>query len=282
MILVKQGLYALAASLVLPNKPVTIRGSAAGSAFFGAAGTTIDLGANAFPAFTAPVGVTQNFLIESIQVLGTFVAGQHLYSDLGGSGVTFRDMQISGIDRIFDSQVGMSATIEDSISFTANTLMDGAGASASVLAATNCLLYLNGPVGIGGPPTVDLTNNFMNSFGTFSVDVNLLSTIVETRWASANILVSGTQCRFSAMEMFGGSLTLPSTNTMISGCIFDSMAVGVAVTGTRNSVVGARFSAVPVPISEAGAADFNLYDAINGFAGSVVIGGGSVVGTVVP
>lgn len=283
LIVVKQGVYALTASLVLPDKPVTIRGCAAGDVFVGPGGTTIDLGANAFPVFTVPVTVSpsQNFLVEDIQFLGTLVAGQHLVSDFAGTFFKVRDAQISGIDRIFDAQASMAATIEDSTVFTANSLIDGP-VTFSTIAAHKCLIFLNGPVGIGGTPSADISDCFINSFGTFTSDLGILSSIVQTRWASSDITFSGNSCRTSAMAMNGGSLTILSTDAVVDGSIFDSMAVGVSISGTRNSVVGARFIGVATPIQEVGAADFNLFDAINGFAGSVVIGGNSVTGTVVP
>jgi hypothetical protein len=71
---VKQGTYPFAATQVMPDKPVIIRGSGDG--------TIISLGANAIPAFTIPAAITarREFVFENFLVTGTSIANQKIWS----------------------------------------------------------------------------------------------------------------------------------------------------------------------------------------------------------
>lgn len=73
-IFVKQGTYAIAATLLLPDKPVVIEGAGDG--------TIISLGANAIPAFTIPDGLTarRDYYFLNLLVTGTSIANQKVWS----------------------------------------------------------------------------------------------------------------------------------------------------------------------------------------------------------
>lgn len=279
------GRYLVSASLVLPNKPIIIRGSATENAFFGSGpGTAIDIGANAISVFTAPGSSTfQEYVFRDLVFLGTDLAGQNIFTDTVGCFVTLEQCQIVGFDRVFDAAASMTAVIIKSEVFTANTLLDGAGTTGSTLTGVDDIIFVNGPVGIGVGATVDFTNVKMSTFGvSFTVDLGVLSTIMQSRFAGGLVTVSGGEVRINGVAIDSGSLDLASNNNVVDGCLIENQAVGVQVSGQRNIVCATRFVAVATPINEVGAADFNLYDALNGFVGSVIIGGGSVVGTTVP
>lgn len=277
------GRYIVSATLNLPNKPVIIRGSGSGDAFFGSpSGSTIDLGANAIAAFsTSGAAAFQKFIFQNLMFLGTDLIGQHVITDTTGCFVTIEECQIVGFDRVFDVTATISATIRQSDIFTANSLIDGVGTVGSVLRSDEVIAFLNGPVGIGTGVAIDLTNTKLSSFGTFTVDAGALSTIVQSRLAGGTVTLSGGQSRMSAFAIDSGLVNVVSDNNVLEGGLVENAAVGISVSGVRNTVDGCRFNVVAAPITEVGAADFNLYDGINGFAGSVIIGGGSVVGTVV-
>lgn len=279
------GRYLISATLILPNKPIILVGSATSNAVFGSNnGTVIDLGASAITVFNAPsASGLQEYIIRDMVFLGTDLAGQNLFTDTVGCFVTVEQCQIIGFDVIFVPTATMTAIILKTNVFTANTLMDGAGIVGSTLFAFDCIIFVNGPVGIGPGALVDFTSVKMNTFAvSFTVGLGQLSTIVQSRFAGGLVTSIGGECRLNGAAFNSGLLTLDSDNNVVDGCLFQAQAIGVQVSGQRNIVCASRFQAVAVPINEVGAADFNLYDALNGFAGSVIIGGGSVVGTVVP
>ena len=73
-IFVREGTYALAATITLPDKPVSIKG-VGGAAI-------ISLGASAIPAFTIPNGLAarRDYYFEDLLVTGTSVANQKVWS----------------------------------------------------------------------------------------------------------------------------------------------------------------------------------------------------------
>lgn len=279
------GRYLISGSLTLPDKPIVVLGSASSNAFFGTnSGSVIDLGANVISAFTAPgASALQEYVFRDLLFLGTDQLGQNVFTDTVGCFMAMDQVQIVGFDRVFDAVVATTAIFLNSQVFTANSLLDGAGSAGSTLRAVDCVIFLNGPVGIGTGVTMDLTNIRLNTFGAgFTVDVAQLSTLVQTRFAGGFVTVSGGEVRITGCAFDSGSLDLTSNNNVLDGCLVQNQAIGVQISGQRNIVCATRFQAVGIPINEIGAADFNLFDALNGFVGSVVIGGGSVVGTVVP
>lgn len=125
----------------------------------------------------------------------------------------------------------------------------------------------------------------IRAISTSAVDSFVVEGCTFQNFTTEDILVSGSSgtidgCRFetSVTAVF---LDATSTNNVVDGCVMENATVGVHLEGLRNIVSSTRFDTVTTPIEEVGAADFNLFDAINGFAGSVVIGANSVVGTVI-
>jgi len=107
-IYVKQGTYAIVATLTIPaGKPVLIKGS--GNA------TVIDLGANAIPAFTVPTGATTNtpIIFDSFKVTGNETAGQTFveYDDANGLCEVFmQNIVTTGVETTINSNSAASAS----------------------------------------------------------------------------------------------------------------------------------------------------------------------------
>lgn len=83
-LLLREGTYSISATLTLPDKAVTIRGSGES--------TVVSLGANAIPAFTIPViSALHNYVFEDFNVTGTSVANQKIWSigDTNSRGVVY-------------------------------------------------------------------------------------------------------------------------------------------------------------------------------------------------
>jgi len=93
-VLVREGTYALAATITLPDKPVEINGCGEG--------TIVDLGVNAISAFTVPTGLTafRKYVFEDFKVIGTAVAGQRVVTVSGAAArgaVSLVRLKIDGI-----------------------------------------------------------------------------------------------------------------------------------------------------------------------------------------
>ncbi len=90
-------------------------------------------------------------------------------------------------------------------------------------------------------------------------------------------------CRFAAFSLLGHLVLAGNFNDIGAGSNIESVAVGITLTGVRNTMVGLHFDGVGIPIQELAGGDFNLADAINGFGASVFpVGASSVLGTFIP
>lgn len=261
LIIILQGTLAPSATVTLGSKSAIFRGTSPGQTLFGASGgTIIDLGANAFPAFTLPGTVAPfvaGFAIEDITFLGTLVAGQHLFQDNAGTTVLVNDCFFGGLDRLLDAQsagTGSGITFNNCQSFTANTLVDGPGTTFTTCDAYGSLFFLNGPVAVGTHTACRFVSSNFNTFGAnFTMSLSIYSKIVASRFATVDMTIDSTFpagfARLIGADFEGGSLTINAGNCHVVGSGFSNATV--TVSSSKNTFDGCDFESSPVTVTGA-------------------------------
>lgn len=283
LIVILQGTYQPKATVTLGSKPAIFRGTTPGQTIFSSAGgTVLDLGANAFPLFTLPGSVSPfvtGFSFEDLTLLGTLVAGQHFFTDDAGVNIIALNCFFGGIDRIMDAQnagTGSGLVLQNCQSFTVNSVLDGPGAVFSTVDSYGSLMFFGGgTVAIGTHTSCRLVTSNFNTLGAnVTISLSVLSKIIACRFATADITVDSTfpagYCRFTEVDLEGGSLTLNAGNNNLVNVGFSSGAT-LTVNSTHNTVTASQFQGGGT-LTEIGGADFNIYSDIDGWTGSVIIG----------
>jgi len=285
-IFLREGVYTL--PVVLPDLPITFEGVAQEEFAGPAGGSVIDLGLGAFTAFhILPGGSPQQYRFVRVNFRGVGAPGQNVVLDDSGCFIEFDECDFQGIDKcgVSTAPFGTTMSLSGCSSFTMKQLFDGAVPGVSVVEIENSLLFIDGPVAVNARTSVVCDRSFVNTFAVVNptMELGFGSVFTDSRLLMDLHIPAGVEsCRFAGMSLIG-KLTIDGNNNNVGGgCSFESVPAGVVISSLRNTLAGIRFVGVPAPITEVGGADFNLYDAINGFAGSTVIGGSSVVGTVIP
>lgn len=239
--------FALAAGLVLPDKPVRIFGAGRG-------GTVIDLGVAALDAFTVPAGGTsqQQYRFEHLTFKGVDGAGQKAVVLATDVAVTFEDCEFTDVDFIVDSStVASGVRLFECSGFTDTVFTTGVAGSS--LEIGDCTLFVDG-TGIAGSPALFIHDSRLNSFGAFGVTMATLSVIADSRLTVATITQTGLgKCRFEGVALSGGSLTLDLDDNVVDGCLFeDAAGTALILSGDNNVVTGCRFRACAASLVSTG------------------------------
>jgi hypothetical protein len=231
-IYVKEGTFALAATLAMPDKNVDIEGSGDG--------TILSLGANAIAAITVPNGLTakRRYRFKNLKITGTDVAAQAgvRISDSNSRGyVTISGVDTTGIQYPIDITAGDTGYVTpvqvlaedcffeplaDGTSVLVNTPPSGSDAMGFVILRRVNFYYGNDPVNaIGGT----LTGNWW--YIDFWIEDSILSLTGSTCSVGA-IVASGSDflnwdSGFPEIDFFGSISGL--MDTCFTGCTFQSL-----------------------------------------------------------
>lgn len=302
LIFIKQGTYAIAASLVIPDKPVAIRGAGDG--------TIIDIGANAITAFTTAFDRDLSF--ESFRVTGDGSAGQVFFSYTGigarVSQLTVRSVLVGNYDGASDSieimflstLVAMSR-VRISDSFFVTTLA-AASRFISLPAASDdwrverSIVTRSG--GISGSPEL-FAESCDLSMGVNGITVTAGSVLLNCRITGDSLVTMTSRCRVSGCLFdLDAHLLFTGSPNLVANSVFRSViATHIEATGSKLVVDGcsfANFGSEAILLTTAtecvitgnencevteagGGVDSNRFDNNTGFAASTIIGPNSVV-----
>jgi hypothetical protein len=277
MIFVKQGTYPIAATLVIPDKPVAIRGSGPS--------TILDLGANAIVLFEK-TSVTKDLELQDFNVIGTGVAGQTFLkgdAQTGATKVVCQNISVTGPQKCFvtDADPKIMVVYLDNFNFLSShiTPIFWAGGPGAILAQDVSFNgSISGPVALGaddifgGDPnlvpldfaSVFITNSeFLSgiSVGGLDKDCMIFGTIFTS-------VAYGMPDRW--IDVLAGTLPF-----VIDGCRFDLANIEEIRTAASNGTFKGNTGAVLPRVTETGAADFNNYEDIS--LSSTIIGTHSIV-----
>ena len=276
-----EGKYLIATTITMPNKPVKMLGVNPGLFVGSTQGTIIDVAAVAIPIITIPgtVGLL-DYDFEDIKFLGTAVAGQHAVDCSDFVQVYFRRCQFDNVDAIFDANAaGPGVTLIDCNSVSPGTQSIAIGSSGYGLTIRGGTFRVNSTIAISGPAACNFTDVRVNHLSTTaSIALDSVSTLTACRLLNCDTTIgaNGTS-RLIGVAFSGGSLTVSSIENVISGCIFEDMTTGIAVTSTDLSVTGCVFTGVTTAVLESGGADRNRYSNNSGWGNSTIIGNESLL-----
>lgn len=302
LIFIKQGTYAIAASLVIPDKPVAIRGAGDG--------TIIDIGANAITAFTTAFDRDLSF--ESFRVTGNGSAGQGFFDYTGAaarvSQLTFRSILVgnydgasNSVETIIRSTIAVLNNVRVSDSFFVVPL-SVAGRFISVAATGGDFRversHVFGSGGVSGNPQL-FAENCEFSIGANGMALVGNSGIDNCAFTGASTVQGIAQCRISGCNFDGGTKLrfTGSRNLVVNSVFLSVIATHIETIGSQLSVVGCSFlnftsEAVLISgaseciivgnqgckVTESGVGtNDNLYSNNTGFGGSSISGPNSVV-----
>jgi hypothetical protein len=247
LIFVKQGTYAIAASLVIPDKPVAIRGAGDG--------TIIDIGGNAITAFTTAFDKDLSF--ESFRVTGNGSAGQGFFDYTGvaarTSQLTFRSILVgnyngasNSVETIIRSTVAVLNNVRVSDSFFVVPL-SVAGRFISVAATGGDFrverVHVFGSGGISGSPQL-FAENCEFSIGANGMVLVGNSGIVNCAFTGASTVQGISQCRISGCIFEGGTkLRFTGSRNLVMNSVFSSViATHIETIGSNLTVIGCSFT----------------------------------------
>lgn len=262
-IYVKAGTYAIAATMTLPAKNVTIIGGGANLNNNADPNATIfDLGANAIFLFTTPVGGSPgySYSFRSFLVEGTSVAGQgFLNSPVGalGVGVLGENLQIRNVQDIFAS------VNQDNTVVLRDCILRPTTATAS-------LWHASGPGGeykwdnvfakmptagsanaITGGPDWDVTYSYVGGGGgpnTFVVQaINWVNFFLGRENDKATVTIGGGISTIVSCQFIGVSLIVDTTLFFLSNSWFSGSSLGtnaqVLLNADNITITGVNFDA---------------------------------------
>jgi len=287
-IYIKQGVYPLAASLVVTNKPIKFIGS-------GRNATILDLGAVAIPAFT--LGFNNKYTFEDFTIRGTGLVGQQGWLYSGGivSPLTQRCLRVrtEAIEKVLKVAAAplsfaffefISCELETSGLVTAAIVDAVASGGARVFAIdTSMAIEFGNAGGFFGTVEPQFVRCIINVFNgaTFSgggenpilTNCNFIAIAAPIVIALGGYRIIG--CRFNVALVGVTALTLTAGGAVVAGNDF-SVPVG-AITINVPSSFNIIENNANCRVLESGGANNNRYADNTLFQGSTIIGPKSIV-----
>jgi len=227
--------------------------------------------ADALFRLAAGAAFYQRYVFEDLTLKASAAAGQHGIDTLSAGFISFSRCVFENLDSIVSGNSAGPAVIisecEAALVGVQRVFIFAANGSLEIAEST---IRVNGSVVSNGYATMSFNNARINCFsGPATLECHTLSSIIGSRLLDcATVLGSSGGCRLAGVSIYDGTFTVSSNNNVLDGVVFDSMALGMSVTGTDNVFTGIRFLSVTTPITESGGAARNRYVNCHGLKGS--------------
>jgi hypothetical protein len=244
-IYIKQGTYAQAATLVLPNKNIRIRGSGNG---------TLITSPSALPLFSVAAAATSRYEFATFRVTGDNSIGNALINLDSAVDVSFEEVHTSAVRDI----VVTSTTPEVSFSFcsfamtAANNWSFWRGSSTGGLLTWDYVDVTVGATqsttGIVGNPEWTVTASYVGGGGPLTSSLNLGRTTIQGfRADKLRFILGSNDNRIVNLNLIDGNVTINNARTAIANSVFltptlSGTEVTVSGTGGAGGQVAITFS----------------------------------------
>jgi hypothetical protein len=274
-ILVREGVYSLAAENSLPDKAIQIVGC--GSGFDDTQGTVIDIGANAINAFHQTG--TKHILLANMRIRSDGTAGSRFYLADNPSGAEFLDINnvvVDGFELGFENPLGTllvrvaqfywQSFVTDPIFWNGAGQVEGSVSQATGGRTLGAVSFLGNDFNLlldsSATPNQVQVMNLSNSFiaGQWQISAGGAAFIA----ACAFVQIFTTPDRY--IDVAAGAL-----RSAITGCTFVPATVEEIRTAGDHLTVAASAGSPTLPrVTETGAADSNIFNEVD--PASTIIG----------
>lgn len=307
LILVREGTYSLSSTIVMPDKPVAIRGCGES--------TVIDIGVIAIAAFT--IGFDRPYVFSDFTLIGSHSAlpGQSAFSYTGAAnalstihlsrvrtGISF-PAPASTIHTVFYVPGSFNMRVDCTECYFQLPVSGSGGVFNKSAAGAGGALILRDVVGRGST-SIFSTTNFQfqlidSDFDVIQINAALVSDarLIGCVFTNSVGMTFGARAKLIGCSFGAGctTLTFADYDAEVVGCSFSSVIATHISSGVRMSVVGCSFQnwttqAISLAatdctitgnlnckVTETVGADSNRYANNTGFSGSTIIGPNSVV-----